>query len=115
MVATPNYQGMFLRGYGSQTYTDAYGTVLHSSESLNVIQGDTIRELTGSGSFKCQLRDQNWSTGCFTGENYYGPDWGSGNASSHVVIYTMNLANNVPTSNENRPINMSVKYLIKAK
>lgn len=55
MGNVPNYQGVFLRGYGSQTQVDKiYGNVIHSSAALNILQGDTIRNIwetiVGSGS-----------------------------------------------------------------
>jgi len=117
MGSVPDYQGVFLRGYGSITQTDTtYGNVIHSSSSLNVLQGDTIRELTGkgevefngvglvsatSGVFSSSVVSWNWDTHM----DWYG-------ARSHLSI---DMANSVPTSNENRPVNKAVHYLIKAK
>jgi hypothetical protein len=115
MSFVPNYQGMFLRGYGSQNYTDSYGAVIHLSNNIGVIQGDAIRKLTGSGTFKVSLRGNAEYSGVFTGQNESGDDWSSGNSSNHMVTYTMNLANNVPSDNEVRPVNIAVRYLIKAK
>lgn len=43
----PDYRGIFLRGQGSQTSTH-YGAVTHSSAGLGVLQGDGIREISGS-------------------------------------------------------------------
>lgn len=42
----PNYQGVFLRGYGGQT-SHHYGAVGHWSEGLGELQGDTIRNVIG--------------------------------------------------------------------
>ena len=42
----PNYQGVFLRGYGGQT-SYHYGAVGHWSAGLGELQGDTIRNITG--------------------------------------------------------------------
>ena len=43
----PDYRGIFLRGQGSQRSTH-YGSVTHSSAGLGVLQGDGIREISGS-------------------------------------------------------------------
>ena len=42
----PNYQGVFLRGYGGQT-SYHYGAVGHWSVESGELQGDTIRNITG--------------------------------------------------------------------
>ena len=42
----PDYQGIFLRGHGSQTSTH-YGTVAYTSAGLGQLQGDAIREMKG--------------------------------------------------------------------
>lgn len=42
----PNYQGVFLRGYGGQT-SYHYGAVGHWSAGLGELQGDTIRNVIG--------------------------------------------------------------------
>ena len=45
----PNYQGVFLRGYGGQT-SYHYGAVGHWSAGLGELQGDGIREISASFS-----------------------------------------------------------------
>lgn len=111
MSNTPNYQGIFLRGYGSQSYTDSYGTVIHSSEELNIIQGDVIRNITGKTTMGTVEDTGNpfhgvfYNSGTFSGAGSGWTDYGLGFDASLVV----------PTGNENRPINKAVKYLIKAK
>ena len=45
----PNYQGVFLRGYGGQT-SYHYGAVGHWSAGLGELQGDAIRNITGTHS-----------------------------------------------------------------
>ena len=39
-------RGLFLRGYGAQT-SSHYGSVVHQSGELGMIQGDAIRNITG--------------------------------------------------------------------
>ena len=46
---TPNYAGVFLRGYGGQT-SYHYGAVGHWSAGLGELQGDGIREISASFS-----------------------------------------------------------------
>ena len=55
---TPNYQGIFLRGYGSQELSVPQGTILgngtqtYSSKALGEVQGDAIRPI--------HTYDRNW-------------------------------------------------------
>ena len=108
------YQGMFLRGYGSQ-YSFHYGTVLHSSGNLGDLQGDAIRNITGSiaratnsaawvgstsGIFGTILPDGTGVGGNQQSPNYKGVDF--------------DASRMVPTANENRPINKAVRFLIRA-
>ena len=114
MPTVPNYQGMFLRGAGSQVVTHgSYGNVVHRT-TLGEIQGDTIRNITGefdggdispffknnfSGAFKYKSSTTHTAdtAAFFTGHNFK---------------FDASLI--VPTSEENRPVNVGVKYLIKA-
>lgn len=52
----PNYQGVFLRGYGGQT-SYHYGAVGHWSAGLGELQGDGIREIWGELSYLPRSRD----------------------------------------------------------
>ena len=104
----PDYRGVFLRGYGSRT-SSHYGTVTHSSASLGVLQGDAIRNITG------QFRSRNMQSeayGVFSYE-YYGFTSRQDTA-NHGTLYSFDASRVVPTANENRPINIAVRYLIKA-
>ncbi|MBP2629476.1 MAG: hypothetical protein H6Q70_104 [Firmicutes bacterium] len=110
MSNTPNYQGVFLRGYGSQ-YSYHYNTVLHSSSSLGILQGDSIRNITG------RLQDRD-SMEMLQGAFYFDSSTPHGNGGtvskgSYEIIFDTSRV--VPASNENRPVNIAVKYLIKAK
>ena len=108
----PDYRGVFLRGYGNHTSSSNYGTVTHKSGNLGELQLDTIRNI--SGTFHVSRRAGNTATGVFTGTSYYAADWKSGSASAHQHEYTFDASRVVPTANENRPVNIAVKYLIKA-
>ena len=67
---TPNYQGIFLRGYGSQTTSVPQGILLgngsqtYSSDSLGEIQGDAIRPI--------HLYGENWLM--WNAQSYYSRD-----------------------------------------
>ena len=106
----PDYRGIFLRGLGSQTSTH-YGTVTHSSAGLGQIQGDAIREIWGdiptgaveenvlfSGAFgRAQLG--------MGADGREGEDYGISFRASWVT----------PVAQEIRPVNRSVRYLIRAR
>ena len=103
----PDYRGVFLRGYGSQTSTH-YGTVTHSSAALGELQGDAIRNIYGS-----------WNSGQYQwssdGAIYGIKNWSIEN-NDYFQGYRayFDASRVVPTANENRPINKSVNWIIKA-
>ena len=114
----PDYRGVFLRGFGSVTSTH-YGTVQHQSAALGTLQGDAIRNISGSfvvddvvglGGYGGTKFPPN---GAFkvVGSAYY-------DARSHEswngCLVSFNTSYVVPTANEDRPINRAVRYFIKA-
>ena len=105
----PDYRGVFLRGYGSRT-SSHYGTVTHQSGSLGELQGDAIRNITGN--ITSIYGRQNVSDGAFQRTNAYeNIDYDRG---ANMAHYSFDASRVVPTATENRPINIAVKYLIKA-
>ena len=79
-ATVPNYQGVFLRGYGGQT-SYHYGAVGHWSAGLGELQGDGIREISASFSTGGQhgIKRASGSFGVTGGQGY---DWkygGTGN------------------------------------
>ena len=107
---------MFLRGLGSQVFNSGgYGNVPHASGSLGQIQGDTIRNITGDTPWSLAGADEGNalpSSALF---------WKRGNWGVNIVHRPNNLTNVsidasrvVPTAVENRPVNVAVRYLIRA-
>ncbi|WP_317405671.1 phage tail protein [Megamonas funiformis] len=107
MHNVPDYRGMFLRGLGG------------NSANLGILQGDAIRNITGTmgGSSSDVAGLWDYGTGVFYQFNqgrysvYYSKAYfsyvsqGMGFDASRVV----------PVANENRPVNKAVRYFIKAK
>ena len=117
MSNTPNYQGVFLRGHGTQTFNQINGTLYgvtqtnYSSANLGEIQGDAIRNITASYG-------EMLHTECFSGAMY--ETGRTGYRTFPDAMYpsgfsVFDASRVIPTSNENRPINRAVIYLIKAK
>ena len=107
----PDYRGIFLRGYGSHTSTH-YGTVTHTSEALGVLQGDAIRNITGRVRISAD-GPQGVSEGALFDDNSLG-DNRRGSTSGDNTTVRIDASRVVPTATENRPVNIAVKYLIKA-
>lgn len=112
---TPNYQGMFLRGNGSQAYAQNNGSTVgvtsttYSSGTLGQVQGDATRAI--SGRFHSDgLPGQN--LGPFYPQAY-SVSRGIGKVDGEYGTF-FDSARVVPTASENRPVNMAVRYLIRA-
>ena len=115
----PNYQGVFLRGHGSQTSTH-YGTVTHASADLGELQGDSIREIWGVNEWAMS----SWSHFPATTQNgaYYfvrrnrlNTEIRDGGGHDFDFSAYFNASRVTPTSSEIRPINKAVIFLIRAK
>ena len=107
----PDYRGVFLRAYGSRT-SSHYNNVTHQSGELGVLQGDAIRNIYGTFGTD-DATAQSGYTGAFKRGNWWNYDADSDrNDGTYGTAFDASLV--VPTANENRPINIAVKYLIKA-
>jgi len=110
----PDYQGVFLRGHGSQVSTH-HGTVTHSSAGLGELQGDGIREISASFSTGGQhgIGGASGSFGVTGGQGY---DWkygGTGNTYwGGIYFYASRVT---PVVGEIRPVNRAVSYLIRVR
>ena len=110
----PNYQGVFLRGYGGQT-SYHYGAVGHWSAGLGELQGDGIREISASFRTGGQhgIGGASGSFGVTGGQGY---DWkygGTGNTYwGGIDFYASRVT---PVAGEVRPVNRAVRYLIRAR
>lgn len=118
MTHTPNYAGVFLRGVGNQ-YSSHYGSVLHQAETLGELQGDSIREI--SGTFLNNGNSDTYvgfrpgqGTGVFKAYNRLGGVGSNEGAKQDGGMYDFYASRVVPVSNEIRPINKSVRWLIRA-
>ncbi len=109
----PDLQGKFLRGLGG------------NSAALGVAQGDAIRNITGelysNGSVNVNfLTDGDLTELEQRGALYYSrqrTSYGIANniLTNYVSGFAFDASRIVPTANENRPVNMAVRYLIRAR
>ena len=103
----PDYRAAFLRGYGSRS-SSHYGTVTHQSGALGELQGDAIRNITGSMATSMSYADGKLFQMSYVIRTFDRDGGGPVNAC------TFNASRVVPTANENRPVNIAVRYFIKA-
>jgi len=113
----PDLRGVFLRGHGSQNYTQNNGSIVgntttnHQSGSLEQIQGDAQRLLTGEFIHTDAYRSM--VNGVFylgRAQNMnFGGTYSGGQRGRVDSTYI------TPVAVENRPVNMAVRYLVRAK
>lgn len=110
----PDYRGLFLRGQGSQTVD---GTV-YTSPAVGTKQGDAIRniygqfvvdDIVGKGGYDRQY-PPNGAFKVVGSANYDAKSHPDGDGR----LVSFNASNVVPTADENRPVNATVRFLIKA-
>ena len=112
----PNFQGMFLRGYGSQGFSQINGslngltTTIYKSGYLNEIQGDAIRPIKGD-------LKRGISGDAPEGAFHLYATKGNGvvHNSNRSRWMELDVSRVTPTANEIRPVNMAVHYIIKVR
>ena len=115
----PNYQGVFLRGYGGQT-SYHYGAVGHWSAGLGELQGDTIRNITGDIESVLNRGGYHSGSGVYSGfvsgvDYLFTTELGGGEGSEFIGRLHCDATRVAPVDQEIRPVNRAVRYLIKAK
>lgn len=113
----PDYRGVFLRGHGTVA-SSHYGSVTHQSGDLGVLQGDSIRSIKGTGPSTAFTNNTDLSSGAnsITTKWINGIDWRySGSGIGYVAGLTFDASRVTPVANENRPVNRSVVYLVRAR
>jgi len=112
----PDYRGLFLRGYGSHKSTHyvsdedtEQGYTLHQSGEFGIPQGDAIREI--EGEFGTPDEVYAWAKGVFKLGTY---NYAGSMSYSGGISFIFQASRVTPVSNEIRPINLPVKYFIRA-
>ena len=111
----PNYQGVFLRGYGGQT-SYHYGAVGHWSAGLGELQGDGIREIWGELSYLPRSRDgEVGQSGSLAFWNEGRNQWMNDAGKAPLGAMNFYASRSTPVVGEVRPVNRAVCYLIRAR
>jgi len=122
----PDYRGVFLRGYGSVnssfSWSDNQGTArsvstAHTSGAIGVVQADTMRKVVGQVGYGMNAIFTHVS-GVFFGV----PKTGALRTDYSIVAddfpyrrAEFDISRIVPVSNEIRPVNKAVRYIIKVR
>jgi hypothetical protein len=118
----PDFRGLFLRGYGSQSHAQENGSTigvtstLHSSGNLGAVQGDATRDIQGevlTGGVAMAGIWFNQTSGAFSATRS-GDAVGAYSQSGRTHGLKLDASRVTPTAGEIRPANTAVRYLIRA-
>lgn len=112
-ITLPDLRGQFLRGLDNGKGIDTGRTMLSE-------QGDTIRNIVGLTQVVRTFSNEGVNeTGPFSADSIAGPDTGYAYSTLSTGQYAKRIrfdaSRAVPTSSENRPKNIALNYIIKAK
>ncbi len=125
----PDFRGLFLRGYGSQNYAQQNGSnvgvtnTTHTSGALGYIQGDAMRVVWGTmgnhplkvGSKRNLDSNLELRSGALYREHTWGQSYTDASGRDVGVSFGFNSSRITPTAQEVRPVNMAVRYLVRAR
>lgn len=103
--ALPNVKGKFIRAWNNTSSGNDVGRVLGST------QGDAIREIWGSISLDASY-PSNYTGAFYDSGNKVNSNEQAGGGSDNLIYF--NASRVVPVANENRPVNISFPFLVKA-
>lgn len=113
---TPDLRGYFLRVHNPQSSNFQSGiTNPDAGRTLGTAQGDAIRNFTGKGFTGSEyFTSQGTGEGIIKVEPVYNTKNKSADA-GNATLLSIDASWQVPTANENRPLNVALTYLIVAK
>ena len=118
----PDLRGLFLRGYGAQSHAQNNGSTVgitsttHRSDILGEVQGDSSRPISGGLSNVQGAANPAGVAASGVFERRIHSDRAAGSyGGSYFTNLTFSSSRVVPTAEENRPVNMAVRYLVRAR
>ena len=118
----PDLRGLFLRGYGAQSHAQNNGSTVgitsttHRSGILGEVQGDSSRPISGGLSNVQGAVNPAGVAASGVFERRIHSDRAAGSyGGSYFTNLTFSSSRVVPTAEENRPVNMAVRYLVRAR
>ena len=118
----PDLRGLFLRGYGAQSHAQNNGSTVgitsttHRSGILGEVQGDSSRPISGGLSNVQGAANPAGVAASGVFERRIHSDRAAGSyGGSYFTNLTFSSSRVVPPAEENRPVNMAVRYLVRAR
>ena len=99
----PDLRGLFLRGHGG------------SSAALGVQQGDAIRNIVGSSPTMTGGGRYDQTSGAISAHAWYYQSANTLGGPGMTYGLNFDASRVVPTAEENRPVNMATRFLIRAR